>query len=486
MSADEDGTGHAGPAWTPNEQLGAGRLGVMAIVFFVISAAAPLTVLVSGAPLSIRIGGIGAPGAITVCGGVLILFALGFTAMSRHVRNTGAFYAYAARGLGKPAGVGVALMTTFAYLLLLIAFYGFIAYFAESTFADVLNVDLPWGAWAVITAAVVGFLGYRDIDVGSKVLGVLLTAEIGLLLVLSLAVLVKGGPEPTSFASFSPENIFVVSGAGSLFVLGFGSYIGFEGTAIYAEEAKNPDRTVPVATYVAIGFLAVFYGFTYWCVVEAFGVRGVMAVALADDFGDMLFVMSDDYLGGGARVLMRVLIVTSFLACVIAFHNACARYLFALGRERLLPSWLGQSHPTTNAPHRASWLLTVIVVLAVGGAIATGLDPYLELGIWTYAAGVVGIVAAQAACALAVCAFFAGDRRGHSRWRVSVAPGLGAAGLAAGVYLIVTNFEVVSGHAGWQNWLMLAPTPVLLLVGVVIGLRMRRRHPARYSALARR
>ncbi|BDZ54232.1 hypothetical protein GCM10025870_13050 [Agromyces marinus] len=83
-------------------QLARGRLRVWDIVFFVVSAAAPLTVVASAAPTTLRLGGIGAAGAILVCGVVLILFAVGFTAMSRHVRNTGAFYAYASRASASP------------------------------------------------------------------------------------------------------------------------------------------------------------------------------------------------------------------------------------------------------------------------------------------------------------------------------------------------------------------------------------------------
>ncbi|MDI3405676.1 APC family permease [Streptomyces cavernicola] len=473
-STSADSTGAGG--------LAGGRLGVAGIVFFVISAAAPLTVLVSGAPLTIRLGGIGAPGAIVACGIVLILFSCGFTAMSRHVRNAGAFYAYVTRGLGRSTGAGVALTTMSAYALLLLGFYGFIGYFAAETAEDLLGVDLPWGVWALATLALVGLLGFRQVDVGAKVLAVLLTAEVGLLLVLSLAVLAKGGPEPVSFASFSPAHVYFASGAGSLFVLGFGSYIGFEGTAIYAEEAKRPERTVPVATYIAIAFLAGFYAFTYWTVIVAFGVEGVVAAAGADDFGDMLFAMSGDYLGTSAVVLMRVLIVTSFVACVIAFHNACARYLFALGREGLLPRALARTHRRLKSPYAASHTLTAVAAVAVLLALAAGLDPYLQFGIWTYSSGVVGIVVAQAVCALSMVAFFGRDRRGHSSSRVLVAPALGALGLIVGVVLIVTNFEVVTGQTGLANWLMLLPTPVLFLAGVVLGLLRRGKAPAGDSA----
>lgn len=475
--------GRAAPSTENRGALASGRLGVWGIVFFVISAAAPLTVVVSAGPTTLRMGGIGAPGAMLTCGLILILFSMGFTAMSKHVRNTGAFYIYAARGLGKPAGIGIAFVTVFAYGFLCVCFYGFIGFFGQSTFNDLFGIDLPWGVYSLVALVIVGLLGYRHIDVGAKVLGVLLTLEVAILLVLAVAVLIQGGPEPISFASFDPANVFFAAGAGSLFVVGFGAYLGFEGTAIYAEEAKDPKRTVPAATYIAVAFLGIFYAFTFWILTVAFGAQGVLAMARGDDFQDMVFSASGSYLGEWATIAMRVLIVTSFFACLLAFHNACSRYLFSLGREGLLPRSLGRTHPVTRSPYRASLLLSVICLIAVVVCILTGADPFLQLAIWTYATGVAGLVFAQAVAAVSVVGFFSRDRRGHSVFRALIAPALGALGLITGLLLIVFNFDVVTGMEGAVNWILLLPTPILFVAGIVVGLVMRRRSPARYAAL---
>ncbi|MFD6055908.1 APC family permease [Agromyces sp. NPDC060279] len=469
---------------TRRGSLAAGRLGVGDVVFFVVSAAAPLTVVASAAPTSMRMGGIGAAGAMLVCAVVLILFALGFTAMSTHVRNTGAFYAYVSRGLGKPAGLGVSFVTIFAYAILTVCFYGFIGFFGELTFGGLFGIQLPWVVWSLIAAAVVALLGYRKIDVGAKVLGVLLTAEVAILLVLSVAVLVQGGPERWSAAPFDPKEIFFAAGAGSLFVVGFGAYLGFEGTAIYAEEARNPRRTVPIATYLAIGFLGVFYAFTFWMLTVAFGADGVIEIARGDAFETMVFAAGAEYLGDWAAAVMQVLIVTSFFACLLAFHNASSRYLYSLGRERLLPAALGRTHPKTKAPYVASAVMSVIAVAAILVAFLLGADPFLQFAIWTYATGVAGLVFAQAVAAVAVVGFFARNRRGHSVWRVIVAPAVGAAGLITGFLLIAFNFEIVTTMTGPINWVLLAPTPLLFIVGIVIAMIIRRRDPGRYAALA--
>ncbi|GAA2189259.1 hypothetical protein GCM10009786_21670 [Leucobacter alluvii] len=186
--------------------LAKGKLGTLDIVFFVVSAAAPLTVAVSSAPLAFLVGGIGAPGAMLASGVVLILFAIGFTAVSRYVRNTGAFYAYAAAGLGKPIGVGVAFITIVSYAFLCICFYALLGFFAQLTFAHLLGLDLHWGVWSIASVLAVGVLGYRRIDVGAKVLAVLLTAEIAILLVISLAAIMQNGANigAATAASFDP------------------------------------------------------------------------------------------------------------------------------------------------------------------------------------------------------------------------------------------------------------------------------------------
>ncbi|UBH07026.1 amino acid permease [Leucobacter sp. Psy1] len=465
--------------------LARGKLGTFDIVFFVVSAAAPLTVAVSSAPLAFLVGGVGAPGAMLASGAVLILFAIGFTAMSRFVRNTGAFYAYAAAGLGKPVGIGVAFITIVAYAFLCICFYALLGFYANLTFSHLFGFELHWGVWAALAVAIVGFLGYRRIDVGAKVLAVLLTAEIAILLVISIAIVAQNGaaiPEATA-ASFNPQNVFFAAGASALFVFGFGAFLGFEGTVIYAEEADRPTRTVPRATYIAIAFLAIFYAFTFWALTVAFGAEGVIALANSDNFEEMMFIAGENALGAWAGIVLEILIVTSFFACVLAFHNACARYLFSLGRERLLPKVFARTHPKMSSPHIASIVLTAISLLAMVIGAVSGADPFLGIGLWSYAIGVAGLIFSQGVAAVSVIGFFWRDRRGYGVWRVVVAPIFGAIGLLTAFTVIVTHFDLVSGVEGGVNWIMIACVPVVFLFGVGVGLVMKRRAPRRYAAL---
>ena len=92
------------------------RLGVPAVVFFVISAATPLTVVAGVITTGFAVTGIiGLPIAFVAMALLLALFSVGYVAMSRHITNAGAFYTYVTHGLGRPAGVGAAWMALFAY-----------------------------------------------------------------------------------------------------------------------------------------------------------------------------------------------------------------------------------------------------------------------------------------------------------------------------------------------------------------------------------
>ena len=339
------------PPATAPERLEHGALGTGSIVFFVVAAAAPLTVMARIAPLAIMIGGIGAPAGDLIAGAILTVFAVAFTAMSKYIHNAGAFYLDIARGLGKPAGLGAAALAVYSYNAIQIGLYGAFGYFAATTASDLDGVNLPWWTWAGIGITAVWYFGYRSIHGGAKILGGLLIAETGILALLAAAILAKGGAHGLSLASFAPAHI-ATGGMGSVLALAFGAFIGFEATAIYREEARTPDRTVPRATYIAVGFLGLFYAFISWVIIQAFGNTGAVAIA-AKNPACMFFTAMTTYVGSWATDLMRVLIVTSLFAALLAFHNAITRYTYALASEGALPRRLGRIHPVHKSPYIA-------------------------------------------------------------------------------------------------------------------------------------
>jgi len=468
----------------PGPQLRRGTLGLADIVFFVVAAAAPLTVMAGIAPLAILFGGIGAPAAYLAMGVLLCLFAAGFTAMTPYIRNAGAFYSYIARGLGRPAGLGAALLAVFSYNALQIGTFGAFGFFAAGTANDLLGVDLPWPVYAFAGVAVVWFLGFRSISLGAKVLAALLIAETAVLVLLAGAILVKGGASGLSLDSFAPSHVFTSQMSAPL-GLAVAAFIGFEATVIYREEARDPDRTVPRAMYVAVGFLGLFYTFIVWVIVQAFGSAGAVGAA-AQNPAEMFFTAMTRYVGGWATDLQRILIVTSLLASLLAFHNAITRYVYALATERTLPAGLGQIHPRHGSPWIAGIAQSVLAAVVVAVFAVIGADPYNEFLLWVNTPGVVGILVLQSLAAFAVVRFFRRSpaTHGESSLRTVAAPAVAGVLLTVTTGLVCSRLDLFTGAGPAVNWSLVALTPAVFLTGVLLARRLRRDKPEVYARLA--
>ena len=161
---------------TPTNQLKKNSLGVGAITFLVVSAAAPLTGAGGGIPPSMLFGnGAGIAGSFLIVTLILLAFSVGYVAMSRHVKNAGAFYAFAAQGLGGRVGGGAALIAILSYNAMQIGLMGLFGAVASGTFAQ-FGINLEWYVWTYIAIALVAVLGYRQVDLSAKVLMVLVLA----------------------------------------------------------------------------------------------------------------------------------------------------------------------------------------------------------------------------------------------------------------------------------------------------------------------
>ena len=193
-------TAETGAAASPNAPAAqprlTGRLGVIGIVFMVVAAAAPLTVIAGNVPSAIGEGpGAGAPVGFIIAAIVLLLFSVGFVTMTPHVKEAGAFFAYIAAGLGPRPGLGAALVALVTYTAIQVGIYGYMGWAVNDLVTHYGGPSAPWWVWAVGVLALVSFLGYRHIDLSAKVLGVALVLEIAVVVIFDIAVFVSGGAD---------------------------------------------------------------------------------------------------------------------------------------------------------------------------------------------------------------------------------------------------------------------------------------------------
>ena len=467
-----------------------GSLGVTAIVFMVVAAAAPLTVVGGAAPLGILLGnGVGFPSLYAISAVILLFFAVGLAAMTRHVPKPGAFFTFVGYGLGRPAGLAAAFLALLTYTAIQVSVHGYIGYLLGVTVAGLGGPDLPWYLYSLAVVALVGVLGYRHIDLSSKVLGVLLVGEVGIVLALVAAVVLTGGGEGLSLAPFEPANVVSGSpGVGLMFAIA--AFIGFEATAIFRDEARDPVRTIPRATYVAVIGIGVFYTLASWGLVMAWGPSQALAVA-ADDPGAMILVTTAKYLGPAGELIMNVLLITSMFACVLSFHNVITRYQHSMSNAGLLPGLLGGVHTRHSSPHSSSLVQSGTAAVLVVLFAVLGLDPVLQVFTWFAGVSTLAIAILMAVTSLAVIVYFARTRKDRRVWNTVIAPALGLVGLVGSAAVITAYFPLLVGDVdaegapafGAVSAVLLTVIVAVPVFGVVQALVLRRTRPAAYATI---
>lgn len=457
------------PASAVANQRLSGRLGTTAIIFMVLAGAAPLLNVAGVVPIGIAFGnGAAYPAAYLVATVVLLFFAVGFTAMTKYVEDAGAFYSYVAKGLGRSVGSGTAFLALATYIAVYLAVLGYVGAASTALIQDHGGPEVPWLLLSIIMLALVALLGYRNVELSGRVLAVLLGLEIVVVALVSLVVLVQGGgPEGMSSSAFSVPSFF--EGApGIALIFATSGFIGFEATAIFRDEAVQPEVTIPRATFGALLLIGAFYFVGAWALASWWGDGPAVDRALADP-GTMYSESAGAILGSAFEDVIEALLVTSLLAALLTFHNVISRYLHALARQGDLPKRLSHTHSNHLSPHVASIVTSTVGLVAIVVCAAAGLDPVLEVFTWFAGIGTIGILMLMLITSVAVVAFFGANRGTSDVWRGLVAPTLGCVGLIGLLVLGLDQITLLVGGSPTLAACLLAALSLSFVAGLVIA-----------------
>ncbi len=486
---------------TGSTELARNALGLPQVLFCIVTGSAPLAAMMFNDPLSGLGIGISVPAAFWLATISFTLFSVGYIEMARRVTTAGGFYSYTSYGFGRIIGLGTAVGIAAAYMLFAVGVNGVTSYFAQTSIKDLSGgFNMDWRIYAYCLIALLFVITYFHIDIVAKILGVALIGELVILMIFSFAVLIKGGgPDGLVWQALNPAGIFGsgegVAGAARVFgasaagVGFFGAYwswVGFEMAPNYAEEARNPKKMMAYAIYISCIGLGVFYTFWSWMLVSAYGsskdqwpwavstqygIKDAPAsVGLPKgDYASVFYPVAQQFAGVGIKDLFQVLIITGSFACSLAFWNTANRYLFSMGRERILPRILGRTHAT----HKSPFVATVIVLLfcimvtslfatgAAGGGQRAALgvtqaDPItalFQIGTWMPFQGNMLLFPIMALCDLAILVYFLKpeNRDGFHWFKTLLAPILGAGSILFAVYLMLKYRGALTtgSRTGW-------------------------------------
>jgi amino acid transporter len=343
------------------------------------------------------------------------------------------------------------------------------------------------------------------------VLGAALISEIVIIAIASVYLFANS--HDVSVAPVLPWNGLtegVAPGIGVFFA--FWSWVGFEAAPNYAEEAKDPVKVIPIALIFSCVAVGILYTIMSWALVSAYGTNinwanvgsaGNTAVingkTVPADGTNFVLGPVSAAAGEFWRDALSWLIISGSLACAAALTNAGLRYMYAMGREGLLPRYLGKTHPVHKSPYTAvlTWGALAVVLFAIFRATShTGLDAYY----WLSPQGVIWIVLVQALTALSVFAYFRRDHPDEQSWKTTVCAWLGFGGqlfvlalfyhyetfVAAGSSVYVKELFTI-GSGTWS-----VPVSWLGIIGVGVPVAslayayfLRAQNPQKYAVMGR-
>jgi amino acid transporter len=444
------------------------KLGTGKLVFFTVSASAPMTVLAGGVVVTLAVtGNVGTPLSFLVLGGALLLFVVGYSAMTRYIDNAGAFYSYISQGLSSAWGVAGSAVAFVAYNCVQIGLYGLfgamMGLFAEAHFGWAWS----WWVWALAMWAVIAVLGVLNIDISARVLGVLLIAEVAAVLLFDIGAFGHPAGGTMSFAGLSPSNLFS-HGIGGVLAFGIAAFLGIESAAVYFKETRNPQRAIARATYIGVTIAMILYMASALAMVVTVGADKVAATA-QDPQSGLPFSVIAAYFGDAAATAANVLFLTSITAALLSFHAVVARYTFSMGHERVLPGWTAKMSNRTAAPVAGSLLQSTLAFVVVGVFVALGRNPIAELFTWLSYIAAVGVILLMLGTSVAVIGFF--SRRlstPETLWQRLIAPAL--ATVALGCILVVTAVNSDSVLGAQAGSVLTFVLPGIIVAAAAVGL----------------
>jgi amino acid transporter len=307
--------------------------------------------------------GVAAPLTIIVAGIAIALLGNTLAEFSRAHPSTGGFISFVGKTFGGTSAVTTAILCGAGYIIAISSVLAISGGFLADTLQHYLHWNIPWIILSVVLTGGAVLMTIRGVGVSTKLAGLFFGFEMLVLIVVSVAALIKNGGH-LSLIPFEPSHI--VNGASGLaagFPLAVYLFIGWENSAALAEETGDPRRNVPRAVFLSIGLMVVSYVLFAYATVSGFGYNGTKLGNASIPFitvaqGVLASFAFFAYLAG----------LTSTLGVLISAVNSQARLIFNAGREGLLPTWIGKVHPTRRTPVNAIFLF-----VGIGGAI---------IGVW--------------------------------------------------------------------------------------------------------
>jgi amino acid transporter len=427
-----------------------------------------------GAGFLFLTAGVAAPLTIIVAGIAIALLGNTLSQFSRAHPSTGGFISYVGKTFGGTSAVTTALLCGAGYIIAISSVLAICGGYLSIVLQYYFNVDIPWGIFSVVFTAGAVLMMIRGVAVSTKLAGLFFGFEMLVLIVVSVAALIKNGGH-LSAVPFEPSHITNgFSGLAAGFPLAIYLFIGWENSAALAEETGNPRRNVPRAVFLSVALMVV--GYILYSYATATGFRyNVTALSSAE----IPFINVSHDIAAWLALIAYLAGITSTLGVLISAVNSQSRLIFNAGREGLLPRWLGRVHPQRRTPVNAIFAFVVIaaVIIAVWALLHlvggdSGSMNALNFFVESSTMGTILVLVVYFLSNLALPFYYRRYRpQEFNILKHAVLPVLGMIAIGVPVYYLVKP-----GQAAPYDWFPYAALGVIV-VSVVYAIWLSRRDP---------
>lgn len=300
-------------------------------------------------------------------GGVVsLLTALSLSELATGMPKAGGSYYYVNRAMGSFFG-SIVGWSMWAGLMFATAFY--MLGFGQYLTFFYGNIPVAWSALGM--ALLLIGVNYRGVKEAGALQNLIVILLIGFILVfLSFGVF---NIDWSVFRPFNPNGWgAVASTAATVYV----SFIGFEVIATSAEEIKDPGRNLPLSMIASVLTPMIFY------VLVMLVSTGVLPVAELAGSNIPVADVASEYLGTIGALMMVIGALLATVSSANASILSAARVNFAMGRDKILTSWLNKIHDKFRTPFRAILITGVVILLLIG--IGVGIETLADVASFLY------------------------------------------------------------------------------------------------------
>ncbi|WP_218938313.1 APC family permease [Modestobacter altitudinis] len=388
-------------------------------------------------------------------GGLAMAFtAASYSQMSRAFPMAGSVYTYAGRGIAQPVGFIAGWMILLDYVLV-----PGLLYLIAGVAMNAIVSSIPVWVWLVGFVVLNTVVNYLGIEFTARINKLMLIGELIVLavfLVIGVVALARG--EGNGLDALTPVynsdtfSFSLVFGAVSIAVL---SFLGFDGISTLAEENRDSARSIGKSMIAALALAGTLFIVQTW--IAALLVPAPDALIAEGDAGGTAFYDAAEAASGHWLYVVTAVataIAWGFANSLVA-QAATSRLLFAMARDRQLPSFLAKVHPTRRVPINAT-LLVAAVSLVLGLYMNSRDDGISLLSTLVN----FGALSAFLLLHVAVVVHYVVRQKSRDWWRHLIVPVIGFAILAYVIY----NAKVAAQELGFVWFGIGAVLLVFLLV----------------------